>query len=71
MNVSKIGLGLVTIGIGAIATIAIASKKEKQPVKRQKVYKDNIEAYYDIGLTDEEKEQLWKEYQQELKNKRK
>lgn len=72
MSISKLGLGLVTLGIGAIATIAItSSKKDKKPVKKEKVYKDNIERYYDIGLTEDEKERLWKEYQEEIKNKRK
>lgn len=63
---------IVGLGLVGVAGIYVACKKDKKVEKKEepKKYKDNIEKYYDIGLTEEEKEQLWKEYQQERRNRK-
>lgn len=62
---------IIGLGIFGVATIALACKKDKNESKRNtKIHTDGIEAYYDLGLTDEEKEQLWEEYKQERRNRK-
>lgn len=39
MTINKLGLGLVTLGIGVIATIAIASNKKDKKVAETKEVK--------------------------------